>query len=204
MKASGEKREVVSRTAILELSARLFARHGYRATNLGRVAEQLNVTRQALYYHFPTKGHILAALFDEVMSKMEAAVDSASGDGDGSRFTSMLRAHISIVVDQTDLVALLLHERPEMSKLDQIDAPARRAAYNARFVSAYTAGVDAGELRPLEPRLTVNLLLASANAITAWFHVGSPLKPSDVAKHAERLLVDAVLNPVPAQPDGSR
>jgi AcrR family transcriptional regulator len=187
-----EARETVSRDAILELSAHLFAKRGYRATNLQLVAEQLGVTRQALYYHFRNKGDILAALFQTVMDKMESGVEAAPTDPDETRFVSMLRAHIRVIVDNTDLVALLLHERPEMAKLEHVDASARRQRYSERFVKAYKEGVDQAQLLALDPRLTVNTLLAAANSISAWYHTESKLDPDKVAANVEQLLTSGI------------
>jgi AcrR family transcriptional regulator len=187
-----EKRATVSREAILGVSAHLFAQYGYRATNLQLVAEQLGVTRQALYYHFRNKGDILRALFEDVMRKMEDAVAAIPENSTEPQFTLMLKAHIGVIAANADLVALLLHERPEMAKLEPVAAAARRHAYNARFIRAYSDGVANGQLRPLDPATTVNILLASANATTSWYHGRSRAAEPDVRAHTEMLLTQSV------------
>jgi hypothetical protein len=52
---------VVDREAILECSARLFARQGYHATSVLDVANARAVTRSSLYSCYPNKRAILAA-----------------------------------------------------------------------------------------------------------------------------------------------
>lgn len=178
------------RDTILELSARLFARHGYKAASLQLVADELSLTRQALYYHFGSKGDILVALFDRVMGRMEAAVDAARPEPKHPFFLTLLRAHIEVILDDPDLVAVLLHERPELAKLNPSGAKARRDAYTARFIDAYEAGRAAGQLRDVNSWTAVNALLAAANVLSSWYHPSrSPLPRAAIAQDTFDLLL---------------
>jgi AcrR family transcriptional regulator len=183
---------MATRERILEESARFFAKDGYKATNLKQVADTLDVTRQALYYYFRSKSDILAALFDEVMGRMEESVDSALPVPGEPLFMAMVRAHIAVIVDNTDLVAVLLHERPEIAKLKTISASARRQAYMHQFVVAFEEGVKRGQLRDIEPTTAVNTLLAAANAVSAWYHAGSSEAPAVVAHRVTSILLAGV------------
>ena len=186
---------MVTRERILTESARLFAKNGYKATNLQQVADNLGVTRQALYYYYRSKSDILAALFDEVMTRMEEGNEDALTESGGESFVTLLEKHIRVIVENTDLVAVLLLERPEIAKLKDVPAARRRQAYSRRFLTAYEEGVARGELRELDPQLTVNALLASANSISAWYHVGSRDKSQKVAETVTELLVSGVQLP---------
>src|SRR5687767_11982406 len=146
-------------------AARVFARHGYHAASLDLVSDQLGVTRQALYYHFKSKGEILGALFDSAMESLADAIASSSPGPDGSRFLAMLRAHLSVVVANTDLASLLVHERAEVAKLPGLDAVERRAAYVATFVEAYEEDVRAGVVVALPAATVVDALIAAANSV---------------------------------------
>jgi len=173
-------RGAVTRDEVLDIAAEIFARNGYRATNLTRVAERLNVTRQALYYHFASKSEILAALFNKLMSALEqAATEAAEGVEPSARFDAMLRAHMSVIIAKADLAAILLHERAEIARIDGVDAAARRRVYSQQFFDAYAAGADAGTLRELEPRATVNAVLGAVNAVSWWY------RPAEHATHDE-------------------
>jgi AcrR family transcriptional regulator len=166
-------RGAVTRREVLDLSVRLFATHGYRSTSLEHVAHRLGVTRQALYYHFRTKGEILGALFEEMMVRLEsavAAVPERTSEDERPRFVSLLRAHIDVTVANPPLVALLLHERPEIAKLKGVHAAKRRRDYARLFIEAYEEGVQAGALRPMDPWIAVNTLISSVNGVSWWYH----------------------------------
>ena len=44
-----------TRQQILETAQRLFAEHGYDATSLQMIADEMGLTKAAVYYHFPAK-----------------------------------------------------------------------------------------------------------------------------------------------------
>jgi AcrR family transcriptional regulator len=165
-------RRAVTRREALNLSARLFATNGYKASSLELVAERLGVTRQALYYHFKNKGQILAALFDEVMTKLESAVAAVPVDqvvDSEPRFVAMMRAHVDVTVSNTDLVSVLLHERAEMVKIKDLHANKRRRDYAQLFIAAYADGVAAGYLKDIDPWIAVNTLISAVNGVTSWY-----------------------------------
>src|SRR4051812_50166833 len=69
--------------AVLRAAIDLFNRKGYDATSIGDVAEELGVTKSAVYHHVPSKEHLLSEALDEALAGLEAAVDSAL-EGEGS------------------------------------------------------------------------------------------------------------------------
>ncbi|QYC41349.1 HTH-type transcriptional regulator AcrR [Nonomuraea coxensis DSM 45129] len=66
-----------TRTRIQEVALRLFTEQGYEATSLREIAEELGVTKAALYYHFKTKDDIVASLVDLRVAEIEELVEWA-------------------------------------------------------------------------------------------------------------------------------
>jgi AcrR family transcriptional regulator len=66
----GDTREKI-RTVALEL----FAEQGYEKTSLREIAERLQVTKAALYYHFKTKEDIVTSLFQDVQAEVEKIIE---------------------------------------------------------------------------------------------------------------------------------
>ncbi|MBO2445885.1 TetR/AcrR family transcriptional regulator [Actinomadura barringtoniae] len=60
-----------TREQIRRVALELFAEQGYEKTSLREIAERLDVTKAALYYHFKSKEAIVTSLFEE----LEAGVD---------------------------------------------------------------------------------------------------------------------------------
>lgn len=52
------------RDGILRAAQDVFARHGFRQTSMAMIAEEADLSRQALYHHFASKEALFAALVD--------------------------------------------------------------------------------------------------------------------------------------------
>jgi AcrR family transcriptional regulator len=72
----GERRSG-TRERIQAVAVELFAEHGYDKTSLREIAERLDVTKAALYYHFNTKEDIVVSLFDDLIAGMDEVIDWA-------------------------------------------------------------------------------------------------------------------------------
>ncbi|MCW2863609.1 MAG: TetR family transcriptional regulator [Actinoallomurus sp.] len=69
----GERRSG-TRERIQTVAVELFAEHGYDKTSLRQIAERLDVTKAALYYHFNTKEDIVVSLFDDLLAGIDEIV----------------------------------------------------------------------------------------------------------------------------------
>jgi AcrR family transcriptional regulator len=182
---------IVTRRQVLNLAATLFAENGYRSTSLELVAAKLGVTRQALYYHFTSKAAVLAALFEESMTKLESAVDAASADPQPPgtpRFLAMVSAHVDVTLANADLMAVLLHERTEMNKIGSLKASRRRRDYADAFIDAYDEGKAEGSLRDVDSWVAVNTTIATINSVPTWHHGSRAARPDELKSILEVLL----------------
>jgi AcrR family transcriptional regulator len=68
-----------TRSRILDAALGLFSEHGFEGTTLQQIADRLGLTKAALYYHFPSKDDLLAAVHEPVASDLEAVLDAHEG-----------------------------------------------------------------------------------------------------------------------------
>jgi AcrR family transcriptional regulator len=66
-----QRRRGDTRQRIQDVALGLFAEQGYEKTSLREIAERLDVTKAALYYHFKTKEEILVGIFEDLSRPME-------------------------------------------------------------------------------------------------------------------------------------
>ncbi|MFG2498713.1 TetR/AcrR family transcriptional regulator [Streptomyces sp. NPDC048441] len=64
-----------TRQRIQDVALELFAEQGYEKTSLREIAERLDVTKAALYYHFKTKEDILTSIFEDLTRPIDALVE---------------------------------------------------------------------------------------------------------------------------------
>jgi AcrR family transcriptional regulator len=60
-----------TRERIQQVALELFAERGYDQTSLREVADRLDITRPALYYHFKTKDAILTSVYDDLNASVD-------------------------------------------------------------------------------------------------------------------------------------
>jgi AcrR family transcriptional regulator len=99
-----------ARTAarILEVALELFTEQGYEGTSLREVAERLNLTTPALYYHYASKDHLLISLVRPALERTDELIDrsrSAANSTDARR--ALLGAYLDLLLDCRNLVRFL-------------------------------------------------------------------------------------------------
>src|SRR5688572_19308517 len=61
-----------TKARILATARELFARRGVQQTSLRDIAEQLGITKPALYYHFDSREALVASIVQPLLDDMEA------------------------------------------------------------------------------------------------------------------------------------
>jgi AcrR family transcriptional regulator len=74
MGSTPQPRRGNTRQRIQDVALALFAEQGYEKTSLREIAEQLQVTKAALYYHFKTKEDILVSIFEDLNRPVEELI----------------------------------------------------------------------------------------------------------------------------------
>jgi AcrR family transcriptional regulator len=168
--------------AVLRAAIDLFNRKGYDATSIGDVADELGVTKSAVYHHVPSKEHLLSAALDEALAGLEAAVDAAV-DGEGSayvRLRGVVRRSVEVLVDHQPAVTLLL--RVHGNSETENAALLRRRRIDARLATLVGQAADEGALRAdLDPDLVSRLLFGMINSLIEWYRPSGPVDAGQLA-----------------------
>ena len=61
--------------SVLVIAVDVFNRHGYDATSMGILAENLGISKSAIYHHVPSKGDLLKLALDHALGGLEAILD---------------------------------------------------------------------------------------------------------------------------------
>jgi len=168
--------------AVLRAAIELFNRKGYDATSIGDVAEELGVTKSAVYHHVPSKDHLLAQALDEALDELEATVARAAA-ADGSayvRLRGVVRHSVEVLVDHQPAVTLLL--RVHGNSATELAALERRRAIDARLARLVGDAAAEGALRAdLDPDLVSRLLFGMVNSLVEWYRSSGPVDVEQLA-----------------------
>lgn len=86
-----------AQTRVIEAALVLFAEHGISGTSLQMIADEIGVTKAAVYHQFPTKDEIVLAVAEVVLGRLEAAANAADAE------RSRVRAREVLVAGMIDL-----------------------------------------------------------------------------------------------------
>ncbi|MER6677981.1 ScbR family autoregulator-binding transcription factor [Streptomyces sp. NPDC000983] len=104
-----QERAIRTRKAILEAAGAVFDEHGYTSTTISMVLERAEVTKGALYFHFPSKESLAQAVLDEQLQlgavpphpcKLQEVVDITFVFGRRLLGNSLLQGSVRLTVDQ--------------------------------------------------------------------------------------------------------
>src|SRR5207245_2730585 len=135
------------RHAIVDTSARLFARNGYHATGITELCDANDLGKGALYHYIGSKEELLVAIHDRVMDEvMQGADRVAETGGSTSAQLAMLGDELLEVIDRyPDHVWVFLHEFHVLTGDNAEQFRDRRRDYERRVEAILQSGVDSGE-----------------------------------------------------------
>ena len=92
----------VGRAKILNISEQLFTEHGYNAVSIRDISEACNLTKAALYYHFPSKGALYGEVIHQYADRLQQQMWEA-GKFDGcsvDRLVAILTEYVRLTADR--------------------------------------------------------------------------------------------------------
>ncbi|WP_273734771.1 TetR/AcrR family transcriptional regulator [Mycolicibacterium septicum] len=156
-----EQRSEATRSALVAAARSLFVERGYAAVSTGDIARVAAVTRNALYYHFPTKEAVFRAVYENVEGELAERVLPAALAHDTSR--AQLEAGIEEFLDGC--------LDPTVARISVLQAPAAlgftqmREIDNRNYLGALRDGIrsaiDAGELPDLPVDTLASMIIGA-------------------------------------------
>ena len=195
-----ERREA-RRQAIIDASARVFAQRGYHATGIMELCAANDLGKGALYHYIGSKEELLAAIHDRVMDEVMLGADRvADAGGTPPQQLAMLGSELLDVIHRyPDHVWVFLHEFPALTGDRAEQFRVRRREYERRIETVLQAGVDSGDFRKLEPRLTALAWLGMHNYTYLWLKPGGRLSARDVAQPFAEIFMRGIASPQGAE-----
>jgi AcrR family transcriptional regulator len=97
-----------SRQRFIDVAVRLFVRHSFAGTSLQMIADELGVTKSAVYHHFHTREEMLSAVLEPLIAEMRTIVEAAEARRTrAARADAMLTGFVDLVVRHQRLVRVL-------------------------------------------------------------------------------------------------
>jgi len=158
-----EAKEKSKKQVIIVAAAILFNNMGYSATSMKDIAKSVGVKAASLYNHINSKQEILKILLITIAKKfLEGIIDvNNSSYSSKDKLREVIRMHIRIATKNQNITALILQdwkhlEEPSLSEFKEI-----RNEYQETLKKILKQGMDSGELKSTNLKITLNIILSS-------------------------------------------
>ncbi|MGH3177548.1 MAG: TetR/AcrR family transcriptional regulator [Streptosporangiaceae bacterium] len=124
-----------TRQQILATAQRLFAERGYDATSLQMIADEMGLTKAAVYYHFRAKNEILLAAMRPGFLRLQALLDEAAAiRGRRARIEYIVNGMVDFLVQNRHYAVMAATDpAAKRDKLDEESAAQRQRAITLLF-----------------------------------------------------------------------
>ena len=170
-RAAGEM--VGRREKILKIAAHRFAEHGFAATTVRQIADDVGVLSGSLFHHFASKEEMLHDIVrDAVLEMRDNAVRIAQAQVDAeTRLVALIILDLTELTRNQEVHAILYNERKLFRRSDEFAAvvKAKYKSYQS-WTSVLSEGMSAGLFRKdLDQYLTIMTVMRMLNTAADWY-----------------------------------
>ena len=160
-----EQQNDLKRVAFLQVGSMMFNQRGYMGASLDDVAEQLDVTKGAFYYHIKNKEDLLYQCFRRSLELIDNMINQATDDGHtgAEKIELALRYLFNIQHSENGpligfrcLPSLSTDRRQEILHLTKESSD--------RLGELINEGIEDGSLRDVDPIITENAIVGAMDA----------------------------------------
>jgi len=187
----------ISKEQIIEVAARLFQERGYHATSVQDIADQLGVTKAALYYYVKNKEHTLYEIFDRAMSAVEHRIMDIIDTNlkAEEKLTRLIAMHIRALLDEITIITVFFNERIHLPPEHQAIVNMRRRQYEEKIAQIIREGTATGIFKEVDALPTAYAILGMCNWLYQWYNPYGRLKPDELAQLYSSIILKGMLAP---------
>ncbi len=173
--------------ALYRVAAAAFRRNGYHGTSLVQIADELGVSKPALYYYIRNKQDLL---FQCHLVAAEQAIAAICNDPTLSGLERLRRSIANyieaIIGDQSASVVIL--EEKSLSPSQLAFVIEKRDIFENQIRAIIDAGLADGSIKPCNAKLAVFTALGASNWVTKWYKPDGPWTVRETADGVANLL----------------
>lgn len=193
--SSSVRKELVE-NQMYETAAKLFAHRGFAGTSLQDIADEMGITRPALYYYVRSKDELLAKLVTEITEGNTAQIlrfakDSTLEPAEKLSEIAYLMAH-NRALQPTRFLLLARSEAELPQDLAELHESTKRTMLR-NLIEVIKQGIAAGQFRPVNPRSAALAVIGMCNWVAWWFHEEDAASAGQVASDIADMAVASLL-----------
>jgi len=155
---------------IRETASRLFARHGFAAVSMRRIAGEVGVQAGALYNYMPDKQSLLFGLMQGHMQELlQAQADRNVPKDVVAQLEDFTRFHIRFHLEKPDAVFISYMELRNLTPKNFTVIEGLRRSYEDTLETILRDGASSGVLDVPDTKIATLAVIAMLNGVNTWY-----------------------------------
>lgn len=175
--------KVSRRDQLIMLAAQLFEEEGYHQASMERLADKAGIAKPTLYHYFKSKEEILFEIhlhFIEPLIRRHT-VRVQANLRPSQMLLEVIADHMDIVERSPGLLRMFFEHQRELSPERRAEVRKNRVRYRKLVEEAIALGIESGEFRQVDVRLTSFALFGMCNWASKWYLADGELSAREVA-----------------------
>ena len=161
---------------IQDAALKLFARHGYAAVSMRRIAAEVGVQAGALYLYTRDKQSLLFDLMRAHMDELLAAWQGEKLHGCATaQLEAFCRFHIRFHLERPEAVFIAYMELRSLSDANFATIEKLRRLYEGELETILLAGQGSGAFQLADSKLATMSIIAMLTGVNTWYRDGGRL-----------------------------
>lgn len=167
---SSESQRAIKEAVLYETAARWFNRHGFHGTSLGNIADELGITKAALYYYVRDKSDLLYKLHLRAAEAAKRAHDRGVREGrNGLERVQRIVTNYLAASTSSPTETFILLEDGALSPVQSAEIIKRRKWLDNDLRRQIETGIADGSIAPCDSKLAVLVIVGALAWTSKWY-----------------------------------
>lgn len=182
------------RRRIIEEASHLFFAHGYEATTLDAVAEQLHVTKPFIYSYYKNKGELLYEICQTgIQLSLTVLEEALTVDGTATEQLKMVVERVArIIIENQRYISVYLREEKSLEPEDARRIRDLRHKFDLQLSDLLEKGKRTGEFDVQYATRSAIWVSGLLSWIALWYHEGGRWSATEVVMDAINMVMKMV------------
>jgi len=193
---------------IIDSAVKIFHEKGYRRATLDDVAEDLGVTKPALYHYVSSKENLLSQIYIQALETFFSYIYEIPGMelSPAEKLRLFIRRHLkSVVIENLAMFSVFFSEEGQLPEPDFKRIGEEKKKFTHVVEKIIEEGISQGAFRPLNPKLQAYAIIGMCNWLYRWYKPDSgPFSPDEIADQFIALLEQGYRYPEGKDRTGSK
>jgi len=169
---------------IIDKAIEIFHNKGYRAATLDDVANELGLTRPALYHYVSSKENLLSEIYLQALSSFFDTIYEIAGMDlkPPKKLRLFIQRHLdTVVIQNLTMFTVFFSEENQLPKAEFDKIQKEKLKFTNVVETIISEGMKQGHFRKVNPRLYANAVIGMCNWLHTWYDPEkSSFSPKDI------------------------